>query len=135
MRRTTLYKTAVIVHFLASLFGALSAFPRFWAAPEKPGITRASRRSSSSGALMGVMGIVVSAYGAWHHAAAKWDLADHRAGRCQWAAGFAGGAVAPNNVARLSAILGVAAAVFVIVGMLLWSAPPAMPRATADGGA
>ena len=126
MRRTTLYKTAVIVHFLASLFGALSAFPALLGGPEAPGITQGVPQIVIVlGALMGVMGIV-SAYGAWHRQ--KWGI---------WLTivleaangllALPGVLFAPNNVARLSAILGVAAAVFVIVGMLLWSAPPAMP--------
>jgi hypothetical protein len=123
MQKTTLYKTAVIFHFLVSLFGAFSAFPALLGGPETPGITQGIPQIVIVlGSLLGVMG-VVSAYGAWHRQ--KWGI---------WLTivleaangllALPGVLFAPNNTARFLAILGVASAVFVIVGMLLWSSPP-----------
>ncbi len=123
MQQTTLFKTAVIVHFLVSLFSALSAFPALLGGPETPGFTQGIPQVVIVlGSLLGVMGIV-SAYGAWHRQ--KWGI---------WLTivleaangllALPGVLFAPNNTARFLAILGVASAVFVIVGMLLWSSPP-----------
>ncbi len=126
MQKTTLFKTVVIIHFLTSLFGALSAFPALLGGPETPGFTQGIPQIVIvSGSLLGVMGLV-SAYGAWHRQ--KWGI---------WLTivleaangllALPGVLFAPNNAARFFAILGVAASVFVIAGMLLWSSPPA-PR-------
>jgi hypothetical protein len=123
MQKTTLFKAAVLVHFLISLFGAFSAFPALLGGPETPGITQGVPQIVIvAGSLLGVMGIV-SAYGAWHRQ--KWGI---------WLTivleaangllALPGVLFAPNNTARFLAIFGVAAALFVIVGMLLWSSPP-----------
>lgn len=119
MQKTTLYKTAVIVHALNSLAGVLFSLPALLFGPDAPGmLSGVPQVVLVASALMGVLGLV-SAYGAWN--GQKWGV---------WLTivlealngllALPGVTVAPTNGARTAAIVGVLASVFVIAG-LLWS--------------
>ena len=72
MTRDPMYKTAVIVHALASAFGILFAFPALLQGPTAQGIAQGVPQVVIVlGALLGVAG-VVSAYGAWY--GQKWGI-------------------------------------------------------------
>ena len=72
MQKTTLYKTAVIVHAGGSLIGVLFPLPALLQGPDAPGILNGVPQVVLvAGALLGVVGLV-SAYGAWM--GQKWGI-------------------------------------------------------------
>lgn len=118
MQKTTLYKSAVIVHALNSLAGVLLPLPALLQGPDAPGILNGVPQVVLvTSALMSVIGLV-SAYGAW--TGQKWGV---------WLTillevgngllALPGVLLAPTNGARISAVIGVLTAAFVVVG-LLW---------------
>jgi uncharacterized membrane protein len=122
VQTTTLYKSAVIVHALNAIIGVLLPLPALLQGPDAPGILNGVPQVVLlASALLGVVGLV-SAYGAWM--GQKWGI---------WLTivveavngllALPGVLAAPTTGARLAAIFGVLTAVFVIVGMLLWSTP------------
>ena len=123
MNRTPLYKTAVIVHALNSLFGVALAFPFLMQGPPTEGpIAGIPQVVIVASALMGVAGLV-SAYGAWQ--GQKWGVwltVAIEAGNGLLA--LPGVLFAPSTPARISAIAGVLVAIFVIVALLRRPAQP-----------
>jgi len=117
MNRTPLYKTAVIVHALNSLFGVALAFPFLMQGPPTEGpIAGIPQVVIVASALMGVAGLV-SAYGAWQ--GQKWGVwltVAIEAGNGLLA--LPGVLFAPSTPARISALVGVLVAIFVIVTLL-----------------
>ena len=117
MNRSPLYKTAVILFALLSLFGIVAAVPSLLGGPETESVTQGIPQVLVlGGALIGVVGLV-AAYGAWK--GQKWGV---------WLAillsatnglsALPGLLFAPNNTARLMAIITVAVSLFIIVVLL-----------------
>lgn len=117
MNQTNLYKTAVIVHALNSLFGVALAFPFLMQGPPTEGpVAGVPQVVIVASALMGVAGLV-SAYGAWQ--GQKWGVwltVAIEAGNGLLA--LPGVLFAPSIPARISSISGVLIALFVIVALL-----------------
>ena len=117
MNQTKLYKTAVIVHALNSLFGIALAFPFLMQGPPTEGpVAGIPQVVIVASALMGVAGLI-SAYGAWQ--GQKWGVwltVAIEAGNGLLA--LPGVLFAPSIPARISAISGVLIALFVIVALL-----------------
>lgn len=122
MPRTTLYKTAVIVHALSSLAGIFFALPALLQGPDAAGIAQGVPQVVLVLiAFLGVAGLV-SAYGAWQ--GQKWGIWLTIVVRAvDGLLALPGVLSAPTPAARISAIAGVAIAIFVIVVMLLRPAP------------
>jgi uncharacterized membrane protein (DUF2068 family) len=124
MTRDPLYKTAVIVHAAGSFFNVIFAFPALLGGPDAQGIAAGIPQVVIVlAALLGVAGLV-SAYGAWF--GQKWGI---------WLTiitealngllALPGVLFAPNAAGRLSAIIGVLVAIFVILMMLRRPRPAA----------
>lgn len=117
MNRSPLYKTAVILFAMMSLFSILAAVPSLLGGPDTESITQGVPQALIlGGALAGVAGLFAT-YGAWK--GQKWGI---------WLAiilsatsglsALPGVLFAPNNTARLLAIVSVALSIFVIVVLL-----------------
>lgn len=117
MNHTSLYKTAVIVHTLNSIFMVAADLPALMQGPPADGpLAGVPQVVLVVVALLGVAGLV-SAYGAWQ--GQKWGI---------WLTivveavngilALPGVLVAPSTFARTSAIVGVLIALFVIVALL-----------------
>jgi len=117
MNQTPLYKTAVIVHALNSLFGIVLAFTFLMQGPPTEGpVAGIPQVVIVASALMGVAGLI-SSYGAWR--GQKWGVwltVVLEAGNGILA--LPGVLFAPSAFARISAITGVLIAIFVIVALL-----------------
>jgi hypothetical protein len=117
MKQTGLYKSAVFIHALNSLFAIVAAFPALLQGPPTEGpIAGVPQVVIVLTTLLGVAGLV-SAYGAW--VGQKWGI---------WLTivtealngllALPGVLFGPTPFARISSIVGVLAALFVIVVML-----------------
>jgi hypothetical protein len=117
MTRDPLYKTAVIVHALASAFGILFAFPALLQGPTAQGIAQGVPQVVLVlSALLGVAGLV-SAYGAWY--GQKWGIwLTILTEALNGLLALPGVLFAPSAAGRISAVAGVLIAIFVIVVML-----------------
>jgi hypothetical protein len=122
MPKTTLYKTAVIVHALSSLAGILFALPALLQGPDAAGIAQGVPQVVLVlSALIGVAGLV-SAYGAWQ--GQKWGIwLTIVVQAVNGLSALPGVLFAPTSAGRISATAGVVIAIFVIVVMLLRPAP------------
>lgn len=122
MPRTTLYKTAVIVHALSSLAGIFLALPALLKGPDAAGFTQGIPQTVIVlGALLGAAGLV-SAYGAWQ--GQKWGVwLSILAQALNGLSALPGVFFAPNQGLRASAIVGVVIAIFVIAVLLRQPAP------------
>ena len=114
MSQSTLYKIAIILFAILSLFNILAAVPPLLSGPENQGFaTGIPQGVIILAALSGPAGLL-AAYGAWR--GEKWGI---------WLTIIlcAGGVLsalpgvlfAPNTAARISAIVGVSVSIFVIV--------------------
>lgn len=117
MNRSPLYKTAVILFAVLSLFSIVLAVPSLLGGPETESVTQGIPQIVVLGvALIGVAGLV-AAYGAWK--GQKWGV---------WLAiilcalnglsALPGVTAAPTNTARILAIATIALCVFIIVAFL-----------------
>lgn len=117
MNQTPWYKAAVLVHTLSSLYGVVFAFPALMQGPSAQGVTDGVPQVVVVLAtLLGVAGLV-SAYGAWY--GQKWGIwLTIIVEALQGLLALPGVLFAPTQEARLSAIVGVLVALFVIVVLL-----------------
>lgn len=117
MKQKPLYKSAVILHALSSLHGVVFAFPALMKGPSAQGVAEGVPQVVIVlGTLLGVAGLI-SAYGAWY--GQKWGI---------WLTivtealngllALPGVLFGPTPFARISSIVGVLIALFVIVVML-----------------
>ncbi len=117
MNRTPLYKTAVVVHALNSIFMVAADFPALMQGPPADGpLAGVPQVVLVVVALLGVAGLV-SAYGAWQ--GQKWGVwltivVEAVNGILALPAVL----LAPSTFARTSAIASVLIALFVIVALL-----------------
>jgi len=117
MNQSTLYKIAVILFAILSLYSVVFSIPALLGGPENQGAAAGIPQVVILlGALTGVAGLV-AAYGAWR--GQKWGI---------WlviilsavntVAALPGVLFAPSTFARISAIAGVAVSIFIIVVLL-----------------
>lgn len=126
MKRTPLYKSAVIVHALTSLFSLALALPGLMGGPQAQALMQGVPQFVIvSSALIGVAGLV-SAYGAWY--GQKWGIGLTIALEAiSGLLALPGVLDGPTPFLKLSALWGVVSAVFVIVVMLLRPKPASGP--------
>ena len=126
MQKTTLFKTAVILHLVVSLYSVIGAFPALMSGPETPGPTQGIPQVVVVlASFLGIVGII-SAYGAWQ--GRKWGIWLSIVVRAtDGILALPGVLAAPTTALRVAAIVSVLAGVFVIFG-LLFGTPPATAR-------
>lgn len=127
MQKTTLFKAAVVVHFVVSLYTVIGTFPALMSGPETPGPTQGIPQIVVVlASFLGIVGII-SAYGAWR--GRKWGIWLSIVVRAMdGILALPGVLAAPTTALRVSAILGVVLAVFVIAGLLFGTPPPTTRR-------
>ncbi len=116
MKQTRLYKAAVIVHALSSIYVIVETFPLLLRGPNNPGNPAIPWIVVVLAALLSVVGIL-SAYGAWY--GQKWGV---------WLTvvtealngllALPGVLFAPTDTLRISAIVSVLVPLFVISALL-----------------
>lgn len=126
MNHSPLYKTAVILFALQSLFNVVATVPPLLGGPDDQGYAAGIPQAVILLAAVGGMAGLFAAYGAWQ--GKKWGV---------WLTLFLcavgmlsalpGVLFAPNNAARASAIIGIVVSIFVIVALLR------RPRAAVSG--
>lgn len=126
MNHSPLYKTAVILFTLQSLFNVVATMPPLLGGPEDQGFAAGIPQGVIILAAMSGLAGLFAAYGAWR--GQKWGV---------WLtlilcavgilSALPGVLFAPNNFARASAIIGIAISLFVIVALLR------RPKAAASG--
>ena len=126
MKRTPLYKSAVIVHALTSMLSLALAFPGLMGGPQAQTLMQGVPQFVIvSSALLGVAGLV-SAYGAWY--GQRWGIGLTIALEAlSGLLALPGVLDGPTPFLKLSALLGVLSAIFVIVVLL--RRPQARPAA------
>ena len=127
MQKTTLFRTAVILQFVVSLYSVIGAFPALMNGPEAPGPTQGIPQVVIVlASFLGIVGII-SAYGAWH--GRKWGIWVSIVVRAlDGILALPGVLAAPTAALRVAATLGIVIAMFVIVGLLFGTPPPTTRR-------
>ncbi len=127
MHKTTLFKTAVILQFVVSMYTVLGTFPALMNGPEAPGPTQGIPQVVIVlASFLGIVGII-AAYGAWY--GRKWGIWLSIVVRAlDGILALPGVLAAPTAALRMAAILGIALAIFVIVGLLFGTPPPSTRR-------
>lgn len=126
MNQSALYKIAVILFTLQSLFNVVATVPPLLGGPGNQGYAAGVPQAVILLAAVGGVAGLFAAYGAWQ--GKKWGV---------WLTLFLcavgmlsalpGVLFAPNNAARASAIIGIVVSIFVIVALLR------RPKAAASG--
>ncbi len=126
MNHSPLYKTAVILFTLQSLFNVVATVPPLLGGPENQGYAAGIPQAVILLAAVGGMAGLFAAYGAWQ--GKKWGIWLTIFLSILGALSAAPGVLfAPNNAARASAIIGIVVSIFVIVALLR------RPKAAASG--
>ncbi len=116
MKRTRLYKAAVIIHALSSITGIVQTFPLLLRGPNDPGNPAIPYEVIVWVALLSVAGII-SAYGAWY--GQKWGIwLSVLTEALNGLLALPGVLFAPTESLRISAIASVLIALFVIFALL-----------------
>ena len=117
MRRSVLYKTAVILHTIIAIVGTIASFPALLNGPSNQGVGQGVPQVVLIlVALLGVAGLI-SAYGAWQ--GQKWGIWLTIVIRASdGLAALPGILFAPTLFAQLAAVISILVAIFVIFVLL-----------------
>ena len=128
MRRSGLYKSAVIVHALNSLFLVLATFPALMQGPRAHTITEGVPQFVLvTTAFIGAAGLV-SAYGAWQ--GQQWGIVlSILVEVINGILALPGVLVAPSLFARIAAVISALIALFVVAALLARPKPAMQPIA------